>query len=302
VFVYSGVLYNTGTITGGQGGFGLSQDGTDGNAVYFSQYGGGGTLEVGNGAVFVGNLVGNGVGELELTGTSASALAGFGTQITGFDQIKFASRAKWTIAGDFAGLGSGETIAGFGAGDAIVLDGVRATSLKVTDKSIDLFGNRVDFALDVTGQTAAAVLLDYQGNTSTISQAAAGAVIDSHEFELVSKGATETGNSIAGGTLELLSGAKEVGPIGFAGTSGGTLILGGTVLPSAIITGFEAGDVIKLENIAYVAGASVVAGNGMVTIDDGGRHFSLNIAGVVTGETGFTFGPGSVLTTTLAAG
>jgi len=302
VIIYGGVLINSGTISGGKGGFGLKDDGRDGDAVLFGPTGGAGTLEVEAGAMFIGNVVANHLSVLELAGTSSVALESIGTQFLGFEHISFAPHAQWTIGGDVAALLDGQSITGFAAGDAIILDDLHASSLKVTGKAIDLFGHRVDIALDVSGQTKAPVLLDYSGDNSTISQAMANGKLGTDEFEYVSKGATDTGATIAGGTLDLLSGARAVGPIAFAGTTGGTLILGGKVFSTETITGFGAGDVIKLENVGYVFGASVaVTQPGIVTITDGSASYNLNIAGAVVGETSFKFGPGSVLTMSTSA-
>ncbi len=176
-----------------------------------------------------------------------------------------------------------------------------ATSLSVPGSDVELIAGKHDDTLDVTGQGKKPLLIEATSKATTLSQALANEKIKAGSFELVEKGAKESGDTIAGGTLDLLSGATASGTIAFGGTSG-TLEIGGTVMPANEIAGFGAHEVIELAGVKYVAEASVtVAKAGVVTIEDGGKAYNLNIAGVVKGEAEFTFGPGSVLTTTVAA-
>ena len=80
-----GTLTNAGTISG-----------TGGSAVVFT--GANETLVVDPGAVFVGSVAGNvSTDVLELAGSSAGTLAGFGTQFTGLENITLDTGAIWTI-------------------------------------------------------------------------------------------------------------------------------------------------------------------------------------------------------------
>jgi hypothetical protein len=73
-------------------------------------------------------------------------------------------------------------------------------------------------------------------------------------------------------------------------------------MPSETIHGFGPGDKIKLEGVTYHAGAKVkVKEAGVVEIIDGGATYSLNIAGATVGSHDFSFGKGSVLTTSAKA-
>jgi hypothetical protein len=265
-----------------------------------------GRLIVDPGAVFDGNIdfshSESGSTALELaSGNGVGTIDGIGSQFEYFTTIDFDAGAAWVVSGNSAGLAAGEVISGFAAGDSIILDGVDATRLDLSGSEVELVAGTLTYALDLLGAKKAPLLLEASASASTISEALAGISIKAGEFEVVAKGARETGDTIAGGTLDLHSGAKVSGMIGFSGT-GGTLVIGGTVMPGHEITGFGAGEKIKLAGVKYVAGASVtVAKDGVVTIEDGGKAYNLNIAGVVTGETGFKFGPGAILTTTDAA-
>ncbi|WP_304505191.1 Hint domain-containing protein [Acidocella sp. KAb 2-4] len=164
IYLSGATLINAGTVAGGAGGVG-PVNGVAGSAVQFGAAAG--LLIVDPGASFTGNIVArSGVQDvLELSGTSATALTGIGTQFQNFSEISFASGADWTIAGDSAGLAAGVTIAGFAQADAIDLTDFAATTetyvsgsgLIVSNASqsetIHLTGNFVtaDFALLADG-------------------------------------------------------------------------------------------------------------------------------------------------------
>jgi autotransporter passenger strand-loop-strand repeat protein len=112
----------------------------------------------------------------------------------------------------------------------------------------------------------------------------------------VGSGGVASGTVIAGGTLIVASGGGLGAGTAFAGT-GGRLVLDSSVLPTASISAFVTGDTIQLAGIKYVAGATVsVAAAGVVTINDGGKAYKLNIANAAVGETDFMFSSGSLLT------
>ena len=84
--------------------------------------------------------------------------------------------------------------------------------------------------------------------------------------------------------------------------NGGAFIVDSNVMPSAVISGFIAGDAIKLTAVPYATSDTVSVNKpGVVTVSAGGASYNLNIAGATVGETDFVFGSGSVLTRTGSA-
>ena len=83
--------------------------------------------------------------------------------------------------------------------------------------------------------------------------------------------------------------------------SGGQLLIDTTTMPTAVISGFTAGDTIHLAKVAYSSSNTVsVKTAGVVTISAGGNAYNLNIAGAAVGATNFslssaTTGTGTVL-------
>jgi len=140
VGVDGGFITNSGTIEGGAGGYGFTAYGAEGDAVDA------GTLVVDPGAVFIGDV---NVSSLEVSGTSALALSGFGTQFDASDAIIFDAGSHWTIEGDVAGF-TGRAIDGFASGDAIVLNGTSiASETFQTGVGLELSigGSEVTFAI-----------------------------------------------------------------------------------------------------------------------------------------------------------
>jgi hypothetical protein len=84
------------------------------------------------------------------------------------------------------------------------------------------------------------------------------------------RGGTVSAATIDGGTLMLGSGAAVSGVLVFS--SGGTLEIIGTAMPSVTISGFTAGDIIDLAQDVHT-GAGVAGGYGeSPTAADGGRN------------------------------
>jgi hypothetical protein len=99
-------------------------------------------------------------------------LSGIGTQFTGFGKIAFANGAHWTVAGDTAGLASGQAITGFRPGDAITLTDAGASSGSVSVAkagvvSIDAGG--VISKLDIAGATVGETNFKFSNYTLTES-------------------------------------------------------------------------------------------------------------------------------------
>jgi autotransporter passenger strand-loop-strand repeat protein len=130
---------------------------------------------------------------------------------------------------------------------------------------------------------------------------AAGMTVSSGGMAIVYSGGTASGSLVSGGELVLESGGKASGSITFAG-SGGLVKIYGTTMPTAVFSGFVSSDEIVLAGVTYSAGATVsVRTSGVVTISNGTATYNLDIAGAAVGSTNYSFGSGSVLTTTINA-
>ncbi len=320
VSIYGGTFIDSGVVRGGAGGHGNTL-GLTGAAVYL----GGttaGTLVLNPGASFSGLVLIDGQANnvLELAGTSTGTLAGFGTEFINVGEISFATGAQRIIEG---GVGSMTDIAGFAAHDTIVLDGYTTTLAAgdVSNATISLRNSLGSNTIFLSGSTAKDVIIADGGGKTTISAAgtaahtigtnaeqfvlsggtATASKITAGGIEQVEKGGTSTAGTIAGGTLVLDVGAHVLQGIGFTTATGGKLIIDSATMPTATITGFIAGDTIKLAGVVYNPNDTVkVATAGTVTIAAPGTSYQLNIAGATVGETDFRFGTGSVLTRTAA--
>jgi autotransporter passenger strand-loop-strand repeat protein len=128
-----------------------------------------------------------------------------------------------------------------------------------------------------------------------------GTTIDSGGLELVDSGGTDFSatisasaalvvfsrgtaldTTISGGTLVVSSGGSLGGKVTFAG-SGGTLLIGGTAMPAAVISGFVSGDAIDLPNIPYDSKsgfAALVSGSNkqaVLKIVENKKTYSINL-------------------------
>ena len=134
-------------------------------------------LIVDPGAVFSGSIIG--VGDISSTpsasielavGTSEGTISGFGQQITGIETISFDSGANWLIAGNSAGLATGQTIQGFSLGDTIILEGFTAeTQSYVSGVGLELSNGTVTETISLQG--------NYPENAFSVSDVAAGTEI-----------------------------------------------------------------------------------------------------------------------------
>jgi len=126
------------------------------DAVQFGRLAG--TLELKPGASFGGNVVANAKVQdvLEFSGISRTILSGIGTEITAFNVISFAAGARWAIAGNVAGLADGQEIAGFAAGDKIILhDAAAANGTAMVSQAgvISIEAGGETYSLDILGAT-----------------------------------------------------------------------------------------------------------------------------------------------------
>ncbi len=190
--------------------------------------------------------------------------------------------------GDDVLLASKVSVATLGIGDVTL-----GADLTYAGMFIDDFGN-AQGVFDLGGYT-----LDLSGD-AVIS---GGYVFGPGRLEISGSVSAQADVSapvfIKGGTLNTTYSSFSDG-ITFDGK--GELIIGSTVMPTTTISGFAAGDEIQLAGVKYHAGAKVkVKEAGVVEIIDGGATYSLNIAGATVGDTDFSFGKGSVLTTSAKA-
>jgi len=147
-YAYNDVFSNAGTIA--------SLLGSSGTAIQFSK---GNDLLIDDPAgVFIGTVSGGkGENTIELAAGGAGSIAGLGTQFTQFSTINLDPGAIWQIEGDSAGLASGQTINGFAAGDAIILDGFTETGFSYVSGA----------GIELTGSNATSATIDIAGSFST---------------------------------------------------------------------------------------------------------------------------------------
>jgi hypothetical protein len=300
-FVEGGTFINDGVL-----------EGTGGTALYSR---GGLALDLDPGAVFVGGvtLADDCVLTLE-SGASAGTLAGFGTSITVNATISFAPEAVWTIAGDWAGPDTVQTINGFSGGDVIELTAGEGENWTYANGRLEFEAGP---SFSFSGSAAPDLMMgtNQAAGYIEISAVGSGAVVGAGDLDVVPAGSTFSGliierggtasasaggtlrdATIAGGVLELTNGVSVTGGIHFSGTHGELLSLG-TAVPSAAIFGFKRGDTIVVDAIPYKADARVtVKEAGIVTIVEGKKSYKLHIENAKVGEDDYRFGPGSVLT------
>jgi hypothetical protein len=326
VFIMGGTFIDSGLVSGGAGGISHGAAGAMGDAVYLAGSIGG-TLIVDPGATFAGNVVAQThqyqyppvENEIELAGSSSVALSGFGTDITGFNEISFASGAVRTIEGSFSGT---TAIQGFTTNDTIVIDGFAASVAltSIASPVLELTGTAGFEYLDLSLAKAKDLIITAstsKDNTTIVAAAgnvahtiggqmqdlvAAGGTATSSFLkggghETILQGGTAANTTIAGGTLQLNVGAVVAGTISFDSIVGGKLTIASATMPTATITSFVSGDSIKLAGIVYNSADKVSVGSaGVVTIAGPGTNVLLHIAGATVGETDFTFSSASVLT------
>jgi len=255
---FGGTLINAGTIGGGAGGYAYyyHTHGAAGGAVLItSTYAG--TVVAEAGAVFNGAVVATTLAAdvLEVAGTTGVVLTGIGTQFTNFSEIAFAQGATRGIEGNLAGLASGQTISGFGAGDTIVLDGFEAVAgvdkysglllvpLSSTDANVADLGLGGSLTGDIIGHFA-------NGNTTITSTASTDGIVLKSGFENVTKDGVATAVTIGanasmiveygGQAKNLVINSGSLG--GFDGQFGLGVEAGGTVANTVLDSGSRAAE------------------------------------------------------------
>jgi autotransporter passenger strand-loop-strand repeat protein len=294
VYLNGGTLINAGTIAGGVNG-----DSSRAGAVQFGAMAG--TLVVEQGAVFDGIVSANvNVADvLALAGTSSAALTGIGDgAFYGFNNISFATAAAWTIEGNTAGLTAGETIAGFAAGDSIILDGFSEALVSYGSFGLDLSAGGTVETLDLAGALTGNLLVTNNGINTTIASklTATGVKLTAGEGDYVLKGGKATkftvnskaGVSVAkGGSLT----SSTVNNGGLAYVAAGGSMTNVTVANKGEVTviGVATGTDVKSGGLELVS----LGGTASNTVLQGGTLEAVN-SGNITGSVTFK-GSGGVL-------
>jgi autotransporter passenger strand-loop-strand repeat protein len=301
VFLNGGTLMTAGTIAGGvDGDYGHSSPSpTSAGAVQFGAMVG--TLVVEQGAVFDGIVSANAnvADVLEVAGTSSAALTGIGDgAFYGFKNISFGSGAAWTIEGSTLGLTAGETIAGFAAGDSIILDGFSETSVSYGSFGLDLSAGGTVETLDIASTLTGNLLVTNNGTNSTIASklTATGVTLTAGDEDYVLKGGKATkftvnskaGVSVAkGGSLT----SSTINNGGLASVAAGGSITNVTVADKGKVTviGVATGTDVKSGGLELVS----LGGTASNTVLQGGTLEAVN-SGNITGSVTFK-GSGGVL-------
>jgi autotransporter passenger strand-loop-strand repeat protein len=239
----------------------------------------------------------------DLNGTEKFSEQRIGNELyytSGSETISFSSPQYLTP-------GSADTVTVASGGSAVFGGGI-ITNLTVASGGEEIIGGTTTvhsagakYIFKFTGLTVSDTVVAKgvkeivnSGNTALSATISAGGTQD------VKKGATAQSSLIDGGTLDLSTGGKLKTAVTFKG-KGGELEIGGTVTPTTTISGFTTTDKIKFLNITSATGAyATVATAGVVTIEDGGVSYKLNIAGATVGEA-FNFSSASILTVAPAA-
>jgi autotransporter passenger strand-loop-strand repeat protein len=266
-------------------------------------------------------------GEQNVTGgtTTGTILSGGSEGVTGSGSVAYGTKIYSGGSFSYGDFGSAVgTIVENGGIYAVELYYDRATSGLLVSS-----GGTEFFTVDASSSTSATILaggmeIMYGGTaidtqlfgSSTVNSGAvtSGAKIGSGGYELITANATTSGSTVLAGGYELVQqsgnvdsatiagGILEVdtqqikGAITFTGT-GGEYIVDTPPTPGTVISGFVAGDTIKLAAVTYSAGATVtVSATNTVTIMNGGDTYQLDIVGATVGETDFSFTSGSILT------
>jgi autotransporter passenger strand-loop-strand repeat protein len=227
----------------------------------------GGVQAVNNGATVSGTTVSIGGLEVVVSGGAANAttVLGGGVQIVG---PGFTASAGGTASGTIIGSGgtqfvefggeASSTVIGSG-GVQIIGSGGTASAAMLGSGAEQFISSGAIVSGTIFGGTqrvlsgghvGGAVLA---GGIQSVSSGGttSGTTIASGGYELVQSGGSGIDTTISGGTLELASGGtlgSEV--VTFAGNAG-TLGIDGTSMPSAVISGFSAGDDVELRTVGY---------------------------------------------------
>jgi autotransporter passenger strand-loop-strand repeat protein len=268
----------------------------------------GGTLALATGSSISGDISFSGTGGVLLLDEAppVNAIDGFAAHDTIILSGFSASNAAGLTGGGLT-LISGATsetlhLTGTPAADLVITQGSAGTTIATSIKGVPTTLAAGGFEIVTSGGAASKTVVTSGGTQKVYAHGnVVSTTVEAGGVLLVSSGGLETSGTIAGGTLDIAGGGRASGPFDFTGT-GGTLVIEGAAIPADVISGFAAGDTIKLSAVPYkVADTVKVATAGIVTVTAGSTNYAVHVAGATVGETDFHFGPGSLLTRSTAA-
>jgi hypothetical protein len=267
---------NTGTIAGGKGGGGTGQFGP-------SQTGGNGGLGVFMGGTLVNaGLITGGDGAY---GATDGGNGGFGLDLYGI--VTNTGVITGGNGGAFGSEGAeGGGVQGGGGVGVFIQAGVLTNAGTIAGGAGGAYGHGYG-----NGQAGFAVYMATSATLSATLIVDPGAVFNSWVFAGTP---AEDTLELAGTTAATLTGigTQFEDFIHISIAAGAEWDIQGTTAGLAhgqTITGFAAGDAIKITNAAAASGTVTVTKNGIVTIKDGSQTLTLDIAGAKKGETDFKF-------------
>jgi autotransporter passenger strand-loop-strand repeat protein len=151
-----------------------------------------------------------------------------------------------------------------------------------------------------SGGVASGTVVSSGGQAFVSGGVAYGTVVGSGGQEIVSKGGVATGTVVGSGGQGVVSGGgsaisttigtsatlqvRDGGTVSFVlfDGGGGLLLLDGTTMPSAPISGFSATDVIDLAGLLYSSGGSATLAGNTLTITEGSQSETLTLASPAT--------------------
>jgi hypothetical protein len=249
VYISGGTLITSGTIAGGKGGSGTRSDGAAGDAVQFGAVAA--TLIIDPGAVFDGLVAANvSVNDtLALAGTSAGAVAGLGTEFTGFTTLNEQAGANWALQGANT-LASTTTLTDAGA---LTITGTLIDAGRATVTGQGVLGATGVGAVQIANITLSGGDLTVGAGTKfVVGDRLAGAAPG---ILIVESGASVTGYGALAGSLD---------DVGVIVAEGGTLALAGRAAGPGSITidsgaTLSAASALSVATVAFAAGSETLA-------------------------------------------
>ena len=177
-----------------------------------------------------------------------------------------------TATGTVINGGGTENVSGSDVGGTVndggyqyILAGGTTTGTVVNDPGVQVI---------FFGGTATDTTLN--GGEQGVYGLAIGTAIDSGGFEDVFSGGIARATTINGGTMELMSGGSAgSGPITFKST-GGTLKVDGTTMPTNVISGFALGDTLDLAGVDFSsAGTAALTSGNLLQVVENGQTYNL---------------------------
>ncbi|HEX3860168.1 MAG TPA: Ig-like domain-containing protein [Stellaceae bacterium] len=141
---------------------------------------------------------------------------------------------------------------------------------------------------DVSGTASATLLVGGGAETVAAGGVASGTMVSNGSRESVQSGGTTIDTTVfGGGLLDVQAGAAAPGTIKFSGI-GGELEIDGSVMPTAVLSGFDRGDILDLHTLPPGAATAMFdRSTGALTVSGGGVSDTLVLAGGVSPGTAF---------------